>query len=79
MTYYSLASGVGSMWFRRKRSVTDTDRTEAQIQAVRADLFHTIDQASENTEKLNKLLAQKGDTTYLIFLATGGEKRNAKH
>lgn len=66
------------MWFfRHKRNDTqEMDRKEAEIQRIRGELLDTIDHASETTQRLNKLLEEKGDRAYLIFLATGGVRRN---
>lgn len=62
------------MWLFKKRKQLEYDRQrEAAIQAYRKQTSDSIDKASESTEKLNKELES---TTYLIFLATGGDRRS---
>lgn len=66
-------------WFTRNKRQESIDKKEVEIQAIRKDLNNKIKDAAEKTEKVNRLLEGEGGTTYLIFLATGGERRNGKH
>lgn len=66
------------MWFRKRRPIPDSDEREAEIQAIRADLYKKIDAATNSTAKLNRLIDERRDTTWLMFLAMGGERRNGK-
>lgn len=82
MRYFLITSGVGDMWLfgRGKPS-----QTEARVQDIHQDTFAKIDRATESIDKatasidkLNRLLEEKGDTAYNIFVATGGPRRNKK-
>ncbi len=70
------------MWLfnRRKKAVEDTER---EIQALRAEGFSKVDEANRKTDKATNKVEEflsTHDTAYLIFLATGGERRsNGKH
>lgn len=66
-------------WFGSKKRKKQDAAKEAEIQAIREEVNDKIKEAAEKTEKVNKLLEDKGGTTYLIFLATGGERRSGKH
>lgn len=62
------------MWFWKRHK-----RQEAEVQAIRKELWDKADEAKENTERLNKLLKEKdlGVSGYL-FYATGGDGRLKK-
>ncbi len=60
------------MWFYKKQA--RVDEKEEKIQKLRDETFRAVDKATEKTQKVNTLLEGEG-TTYLVFLATGGEKR----
>lgn len=52
---------------------------EAQIQALKKSTFKKIDKANKSAERVNDLFEDRDiGITEMIFLATGGEKRNAK-
>lgn len=64
------------MWlFDRQKRQEQAQEREAVIQAIRKDTFNKIEEATEKTERVNKLLDDRG-ITYLLFLATGGGRRN---
>lgn len=52
---------------------------EAEVQAIRQDMFKRIDKAGRSMDKLNDLLDEKSlGITGQIFYATGGDRRTKK-
>lgn len=72
-------NGANNMWFfGKRRNIAQSDAKEAQIQAIRQETLGKIDEAAKSTERLNKLLEKDGGVTYMLFLATGGDRRNGR-
>lgn len=65
------------MWFFGKRKLRPASM-ERRIQAVHKQTLQKIELAKQSTEKLNKRLDSEDDITYLIFLATGGDRRGRR-
>lgn len=69
------------MWFfgHRKREEKAVAR-ELEIQAVRQETLKKIDEANRKSQdakrELDRALEDRGDLAYLIFKATGAERRN---
>lgn len=69
------------LFFGRKKhrqKVAEKDRIISDLQKDYRSELTAIDEATHETEALNKKLESKGDTAYFIFLASGGEKRSGK-
>lgn len=60
--------------FGRKKALNTPK--EAEIQAIRQDMFDQVDKANKSIDKLTDLLDTKTiGVSEKIFLATGGDKR----
>ena len=77
MHYLLTAKESNTMWFKKGKT-----KTEQTIRDIHAATFESIDRATaaidrntENLEKLNKALEQRGDVAYNVFVATGGLRR----
>ena len=75
--YYLVASGVVSMFWRRKRKeqAKKAAENEAVIEAIKQDTFDKIEEAADQTRKLNNYL-DHGGITELLVVAIG---RKGKH
>ncbi len=65
-------------FFRKKRNKLSDAQKEREIQAIREDMFETIDKVVESADKVKQELEKDGGVTELIFLATGGPYRGGK-
>ncbi len=60
----------------KKRKIVDDKHEQAEV--IKAEILHSVDKVSEETERLNKLMAANG-YTLMILIATGGDRRRKKH
>lgn len=73
---YSLEAG-NNMWLFKRKTPSKLPH-EKEIEEVRKETHQKIHEAAQSFDKLNRLLEERGDTAYNVFVATGGPRRNTK-